>query len=697
MKKLSLGKQAILVLLAVVLVASLPFSSPAQTRKVTFLVNLATVPDTLPVTGTSVQIRGNVPFTWNNDTTGQLFNIGGDYWARTLDMKVGDTLKFKFVPTYSAGTGWEKTLINPDTPAVGVDGRGYIVADKDTVLPLQFWNNTYTAQWQYWRPWKESPDTMYVYFRVNVLGLLQAGETVDTVCVRGGGPGGSDLNWGKSFYLTREQVPGDGDGYTVPANSFYSGVLRFPRDSVTVGQTIEYKFLRGYDWGKNGPEEGFNRSFKVPTGKKDTTLYYSWYNNTKPIPRANPDTVYVTFTANLAKTVSAGGFSIGDTVRVTYGTFNTAAASKTKQMSRVAQAIYTVKDTIVSAYGNLLDYQYYIFKNGVETREAYYNFTYSGPTPSEAERRQVIVSASSGNKNLAVYDTSASITQARRQPVFPNSRPLARAVKVRYTVDVRPAIYTLKGGRSLNDVQGTFNLTPATVDSVLKWGVWMNGLAVGGWGNPGTTDWGLGLQGNLDKKMYDDGTNGDLVAGDSIFSRFVQCAPESIASTAGTKGKVGQVFKFGVRGGDNEGGSGGYGNNHLENIVDTDSTYTLASQFGSINPAWYNAWNFDTQKPQAPVSVPADEGIPQVYALQQNYPNPFNPSTRIEFSLPIQGNVELKVFNVLGQEVASLLNENMKPGRHTVTFDASRLATGVYLYRITAGSFVSTKKMLLLK
>jgi len=59
--------------------------------------------------------------------------------------------------------------------------------------------------------------------------------------------------------------------------------------------------------------------------------------------------------------------------------------------------------------------------------------------------------------------------------------------------------------------------------------------------------------------------------------------------------------------------------------------------------------------------------------------------------------VELRVYNILGQEVATLVNENLKVGRHAVTFDASRLASGVYLYKITAGSFISTKKMLLLK
>ncbi|HUI11410.1 MAG TPA: T9SS type A sorting domain-containing protein [Bacteroidota bacterium] len=88
---------------------------------------------------------------------------------------------------------------------------------------------------------------------------------------------------------------------------------------------------------------------------------------------------------------------------------------------------------------------------------------------------------------------------------------------------------------------------------------------------------------------------------------------------------------------------------------------------------------------------------PATFALSQNYPNPFNPSTRIDFTIPRASQVEMKVFNVLGQEVATIIEGAMTPGSHTVTFDASRLASGVYLYRITAGTYVSTKKMVLLK
>ena len=90
-------------------------------------------------------------------------------------------------------------------------------------------------------------------------------------------------------------------------------------------------------------------------------------------------------------------------------------------------------------------------------------------------------------------------------------------------------------------------------------------------------------------------------------------------------------------------------------------------------------------------------GLPGTFELEQNYPNPFNPSTKIDFTIPTSGPVQLKVYNVLGEEVATLVNETLALGKHSVTFNASKLASGVYLYKITAGSFVSTMKMVLLK
>ncbi|HTY38475.1 MAG TPA: T9SS type A sorting domain-containing protein, partial [Bacteroidota bacterium] len=155
-------------------------------------------------------------------------------------------------------------------------------------------------------------------------------------------------------------------------------------------------------------------------------------------------------------------------------------------------------------------------------------------------------------------------------------------------------------------------------------------------------------------------------------------------------------FKFGIGGSDNEGGKGGFGNNHIENIDDSQTSYILASDWGSINPKFYNTWDF-TNHTKTVVAVEDYWTIPMAYELSQNYPNPFNPTTTIQFTIPSQDVVTLKIFNVLGQEIMTLMHEKMDAGKHTVRFDASKLTSGVYLYQVTAGKFVDTKKMVLLK
>ena len=89
--------------------------------------------------------------------------------------------------------------------------------------------------------------------------------------------------------------------------------------------------------------------------------------------------------------------------------------------------------------------------------------------------------------------------------------------------------------------------------------------------------------------------------------------------------------------------------------------------------------------------------VPAIYSLSQNYPNPFNPSTTIGFMIHVSGFTTLKVYDVLGREVRTLVSEELKAGSYETTFDASGLASGVYLYRLQAGDFVQTKKLTLLR
>ena len=97
------------------------------------------------------------------------------------------------------------------------------------------------------------------------------------------------------------------------------------------------------------------------------------------------------------------------------------------------------------------------------------------------------------------------------------------------------------------------------------------------------------------------------------------------------------------------------------------------------------------------VGVEDEETLPVEYALEQNYPNPFNPSTTFRYSIPTQSKVVIKVYDILGNEITTLMDEEKSVGTYELTWNAEQLPSGVYFYQLKAGSFVETKKMLLLK
>ena len=105
----------------------------------------------------------------------------------------------------------------------------------------------------------------------------------------------------------------------------------------------------------------------------------------------------------------------------------------------------------------------------------------------------------------------------------------------------------------------------------------------------------------------------------------------------------------------------------------------------------------DCQRIISDLEEVSDKFLQFSYVLEQNYPNPFNPSTKISYSIPEASKVDLKVYDILGKEVATLVNETKVPGNYVVVFDASNLASGVYIYVLKSNNFVQTKKMILLR
>jgi hypothetical protein len=138
-----------------------------------------------------------------------------------------------------------------------------------------------------------------------------------------------------------------------------------------------------------------------------------------------------------------------------------------------------------------------------------------------------------------------------------------------------------------------------------------------------------------------------------------------------------------------------------------DAFFTNVSYRGAFDPAlpmsqqWTAGWtNFDPQSTNYDIisgvrALSAE--VPTQFRLEQNYPNPFNPSTVIRYDVPVSGKVLLRVFNILGQEVRTLVNGFQESGRYEVTFDGSNLPTGTYLYRFESGNHKVARKMSFIK
>jgi len=132
-----------------------------------------------------------------------------------------------------------------------------------------------------------------------------------------------------------------------------------------------------------------------------------------------------------------------------------------------------------------------------------------------------------------------------------------------------------------------------------------------------------------------------------------------------------------------------------QNNTEANTTLSIFDEGGTpgISPPIYN----DIPENNIPEENIENKSVPDKFLLGQNYPNPFNPSTVISFAIPTQAFVTVKVYDILGREVKTLMNETKPVGYYEINFNASDLPSGTYIYEIRAGNFVETKKMILLK
>ena len=671
----------IITILLILIFAVTAFS---QTVSVTFNINASTVNDYRWADSTAVvQVRGGI---WREGATShnqdilkwgadsQVFtNVGGDYWTATVafpDSFVGDRIDWK--------VGATLTNLDGTTSDFWEDhgDRGlFALPDHDTTLAMAY----VSADAPPYTP----SDSIDVYFRVDMQVPTAAGEfdpaTNSKMLSMVGafpGPDGADNMWNPGHYTLKRNGTSD----------FWSFHLKLDPTGAPY-DSVQYRFHNnGTEW--NGMSENVQGHGMFPTnenrgvsiGTNDTTIEWHWWNDVPAVGFTGADTVDISFTADLSRAIANFGFTPGDTVVVRMGYENSAdAIYETKPLEKVGLGnTYGIDTTIVTEVGEQLYYRYYLIKYGNDQKETFYDFT-SPVTGNPAESRRVDITG----KTVTVVDNETDISSLRRQPIFPNNEKTTDTTTVVFTCDLRPAYYQVKAGSTLDDIQASFDITPALVDSIMKWGVRMNGPATGDW-----QSWGFTLDEDTTRIMFDDGTHGDEVAGDSIYSI-------TIGYPAGTT--KGREFKFGVRGGDNE---GGYGNNHVENIDDSEDIIYIRSQFGSIDPLFYSSWDYQNQMPTG-----IENGgtiVPTNFSLEQNYPNPFNPETNIKFNLPKSGKVNLVIYNILGQKIKTLFNGNLQAGIHSYKWkglndQGIRVPSGIYFYRIETKGHTDIKKMVLVK
>ncbi len=137
-------------------------------------------------------------------------------------------------------------------------------------------------------------------------------------------------------------------------------------------------------------------------------------------------------------------------------------------------------------------------------------------------------------------------------------------------------------------------------------------------------------------------------------------------------------------------------------VTDATNTTKTSNEFYvdvlSYSPPMPSLVNNASQEPSISLAKESEViSMPRDYSLDQNYPNPFNPTTKISYSLPEASFVTLKVFDILGREVTTLINEVKQPGKYEVEFNASKLPSGTYVYKLTTGKYQTIRKMLLMK
>lgn len=672
------------------LLACLATSAYGQTgRTVTLTLNMATNPDTTRLDDL-IEVRGNASgvapatlkdgnvISWDDASTLEPMNVGGDYWR--LQFEIADTteLTFKFFSTQSqdAGVnGWEADP-NPVIPP----GTG------DTTLTLHYfesqseWHGVSGDRGDYdWRPFASKEDSVAVWFRVAMFGTEAdadgydpaLGDTSQAIGVRGTPLANSDssalgpVDWGSSnVVLNRESTNENAVGYRL-----YSGVAYYPNALVGIEQAYKFVLDAG---GSTGWEEGNlagNRTFTVPAA--DTTLQWMYFGDTPPVA-VDPVTSNVVFGVDLSAFETAGVFDVarGDTLWV-YGDFNNWQNCKTESPDRClmekipGESEFGIAVPITKLPNIEFQYKYFLDFNDERFMDQF-----GVPPPSGWEEGHL---TGINRRNVFAGDQQQILPLAYFNDVTPQNLILpGTSVEVAFSVDMT--------GTLTDDAQ-PFN--PAGGDTVsIRLGdpIWAHTQGIDG------TDHDIPLTDLVQLTDPD---------GDNIYTgTWTISGPTYNVITF--KYMYGQSGTFVNEMGSDTGTPGRNRARYIPRNADGSwpASFALPEASFALDPG---PLPHDTN-PFIGVGIEeVSSDVPNEIWLGGNYPNPFNPTTTFEYSLTQADHVKIHVYDVLGRRVATLVDGVQHAATYQITFNASDLASGVYFYALETSTTSLTRRMLLIK
>jgi Lamin Tail Domain/FlgD Ig-like domain len=676
---------------------------------VTLRVNLSTNLDTITTDNGFVEVRGalnnwttgkvlpdSTTIDWNASSDLDMVNVGGDYWEVTFKMLPEDTLRYKFYTGFGDGTngtapggGWEGPFTHTDG-TLDFDTRAFISGQNDTVEVIQYYNPDLGtgAVDQFSAPFESKADSVAIYFRVNMAGQTEAAQfdpaTEGPLGMRGDpSTSGGTIDWGETRVKFTRETNSAIDG------SFWSGVAYFAKDSVTEGSEQQYKYFV-----ENGAvlswESVDNRTFNYPSMLKDTTIAWNYWDNQAPTGKQSISSI-VTWRVSTEALESVGLFDrgVGDKIEIRGPKGWSSEEAIELFFNPLLQEWTSANEEFTNQEGAEISYKYFVAWDSSRADEASPNYIANLDLGSGWEEP----APTGGGNRVHVFQNAATQTVDGdfgfdRQ--FFNGVPangvFNHDMDITFNIDMSKAT-----DQTTNTNTALFR--PGT-DTV--WVQWSNELL----------GWTQGIDINDRFLILTDPDQDNIYSGtftlgvsDQFPNNWYQLGYVITYSTD-TPGQ------YVTNGGGFDRGRRYYQYIHPMTIADDAALTTEWPAVYDLETLEWTETDLFVEDPPnltTPNAIIDENGeLPSKFALEQNYPNPFNPSTTITYQVPKNSDVKLTIFNIMGQEVLKLVDQNHNAGKYEIVWNAQnnlgkQVASGVYYLKFEAGNFVKFRKMTLLR